>query len=183
MSMLTKKMLVTLSAENYAKFRPMSNFDEANFLYHMASKGGNVLEVGTGPGRSALLMAKAMKDFGVEGQIYTIGWLIDGPEKRAVPRLFAQFPELSANIHHSTQKSEEIFGNYPDGAFDFVYIDGDHSYEGVVKDIQNYKSKVKPGGVMAFHDTDKAEVQRAIDQYLNWTLVAEVSRIKGYSAC
>ena len=35
---------------------------------------------------------------------------------------------------------------------DFVYIDGDHSYEGVKKDIEIYYDKVKKGGIIGGHD-------------------------------
>lgn len=35
---------------------------------------------------------------------------------------------------------------------DFVYIDGNHSYKYVKKDIENYYSKLKEGGVLSGHD-------------------------------
>ena len=35
---------------------------------------------------------------------------------------------------------------------DFLFIDGDHSYEGVRSDFDRYKSLVRPGGIIAFHD-------------------------------
>lgn len=35
---------------------------------------------------------------------------------------------------------------------DFLFIDGDHSYEGVKKDFQVYGKFVKHGGIIAFHD-------------------------------
>jgi hypothetical protein len=35
---------------------------------------------------------------------------------------------------------------------DFLFIDGDHSYFGVMEDLTNYVPKVKPGGVVALHD-------------------------------
>lgn len=41
---------------------------------------------------------------------------------------------------------------YPDESFDFIYIDGDHSYEGVQKDADVAKLKVRPGGILAFND-------------------------------
>lgn len=39
------------------------------------------------------------------------------------------------------------------GPFDFAFIDGDHSYEGVRADWHAYSPLVRPGGIVAFHDT------------------------------
>lgn len=36
---------------------------------------------------------------------------------------------------------------------DFLFIDGDHSYEGVKQDFDMYAPLVRPGGIVAFHDT------------------------------
>lgn len=35
---------------------------------------------------------------------------------------------------------------------DVLFIDGDHSYEGVKQDYEMYRSLVRPGGIIAFHD-------------------------------
>ena len=35
---------------------------------------------------------------------------------------------------------------------DFLFIDGDHTYEGVKKDFEMYSRLVKENGVIAFHD-------------------------------
>ena len=35
---------------------------------------------------------------------------------------------------------------------DFLFIDGDHSYEGVKADYENYGALVRKGGIIAFHD-------------------------------
>tara|TARA_R110000787_G_scaffold113385_1_gene222597 strand:- start:2789 stop:3325 length:537 start_codon:yes stop_codon:yes gene_type:complete len=42
--------------------------------------------------------------------------------------------------------------NVIDESLDFVYIDCDHSYEGVMKDLESWTPKVKKGGVIAGHD-------------------------------
>lgn len=36
--------------------------------------------------------------------------------------------------------------------FDFLFIDGDHEYEGVVQDFVSYYPLVRPGGLIALHD-------------------------------
>lgn len=41
---------------------------------------------------------------------------------------------------------------FPDGFFDFVYIDANHEYRHVRKDIGLWWNKVKLGGVLAGHD-------------------------------
>lgn len=40
----------------------------------------------------------------------------------------------------------------PAKGVDFLFIDGDHSAEGVITDFQAYASFVRPGGLIAFHD-------------------------------
>ena len=39
-----------------------------------------------------------------------------------------------------------------DNKVDFIYIDGDHNYEGVKKDFEMYSPLVRKGGIIAFHD-------------------------------
>ncbi len=49
---------------------------------------------------------------------------------------------------------------------DFLYIDGDHSYEAVVRDVRNFVPFVREAGVVAFHDykPGKDGVRRAVDE-------------------
>jgi predicted O-methyltransferase YrrM len=35
---------------------------------------------------------------------------------------------------------------------DFLFVDGDHSYEGVKRDVEMYSPLVRPGGLVALHD-------------------------------
>ena len=35
---------------------------------------------------------------------------------------------------------------------DFLFIDGDHRYDGVKSDFETYSSLVGPGGIIALHD-------------------------------
>lgn len=45
---------------------------------------------------------------------------------------------------------------------DFLFIDGDHSYEGVKSDYRNYRPLVKPGGFIAFHDIKDTPYHRRL---------------------
>ncbi len=52
--------------------------------------------------------------------------------------------------------TDEMFNKVKDFCpkFDFIFIDGDHSYEGVKKDFEMYKNLLSPRGVIGFHDID-----------------------------
>ena len=47
-----------------------------------------------------------------------------------------------------------VHGLFEDGKYDAVFIDGNHSYEYVKKDLENYLPKVKKGGIVALHDVN-----------------------------
>ena len=56
------------------------------------------------------------------------------------------------NIQTLTMTSDAAADILNEQQFDFVYIDGLHTYEGVKTDIINYLPKVKDGGVIGGHD-------------------------------
>lgn len=51
--------------------------------------------------------------------------------------------------------------------FDFVYIDGDHSYAQVLKDLTHYLPLVTPGGLLAGDDYHYDSVRRAVDEFVS----------------
>jgi predicted O-methyltransferase YrrM len=74
------------------------------------------------------------------------------PNKERSKRVF----ELAQTYHErvgllemTTQAASRVV---PDGEFDFVFIDADHSYEAVKDDIKCWKSKVRRGGWLGGHD-------------------------------
>jgi hypothetical protein len=48
--------------------------------------------------------------------------------------------------------STEMASKFPDGFFDWIYIDTDHSYEVTKAELQAYKHKIKSEGIIAGHD-------------------------------
>lgn len=77
------------------------------------------------------------------------------------------------NIKTIKLTSDDAKDVLKDELFDFIYIDGLHTYEGVKTDIYNYLPLVKKGGVIGGHDyTDSTEykhldgVKKAVDEML-----------------
>ena len=48
--------------------------------------------------------------------------------------------------------SEEAAKIMPDKTLDFCYIDADHSYDGVIQDLELWIPKIKSGGIICGHD-------------------------------
>lgn len=48
--------------------------------------------------------------------------------------------------------STDAAARFPAADFDFVFLDGDHTYAGVSADIAAWLPKVRPGGVLCGHD-------------------------------
>jgi predicted O-methyltransferase YrrM len=59
------------------------------------------------------------------------------------------------------------------GRLDFLFIDGDHSYEGAKADFELYGPLVRPGGLIAFHDLITPRAQQHIQIAPLW---AEIRR-------
>mgnify|MGYP001609893636 CR=1 FL=1 len=49
--------------------------------------------------------------------------------------------------------------------FDFINVDGDHSYEGAYGDLQRVWPLLNPGGLVIVDDTEMVDVKRAIEQF------------------
>ena len=58
---------------------------------------------------------------------------------------------LRADSHQPTSLAE-LKKILPPAGVDFLFIDGDHTYEGVKADFEMYSPLVRKGGLIAFHD-------------------------------
>jgi len=73
-----------------------------------------------------------------------------------------------SNVNIVRRTSEKAAALYQDNYFDFVYIDGDHSYEAVEKDLNMWYNKVKSGGVLCGHDLNNLNgVMEAVTDFIN----------------
>lgn len=87
--------------------------------------------------------------------------------------------------------SSTILSEFPDEYFDWIYIDADHAYEGVCKDIARGYTKVKADGMMVFNDYTNWSVceimpygvARAVNEFCianNWEIVFLALQSFGY---
>jgi len=107
--------------------------------------GRSVFEIGTGLGVSARFMATTayrIVTFDIDPWVHEQVW----------PRL-------------SDQRNVTCVDWVPEGEqFDMVFIDGMHTTEAVLADIEIAQRLLKPGGMIVFHDTNLFSVLEAIRQ-------------------
>ena len=119
---------------------------EAEYLFMIAARAKlGILETGRYNGGSALMMSCANPDV----PIYSIDL---APQNDALLRDLFEKLQVGGNvrlIEGDTQRSK-----YPEiGAFDVLFIDGDHSYEGCTADLENWYDDLVPGGHVLLHDS------------------------------
>ena len=76
---------------------------------------------------------------------------------------------------HKLSTLEELKKLLKNRQIDVLFIDGDHSYEGVKKDFEMYSPLVKKNGIIAFHDIVKVSPDFAPDVEVNkfWNEIKE----------
>jgi len=60
--------------------------------------------------------------------------------------------------------SVEMADQVKDGSLDFIFIDADHSYQGVIRDLAAWVPKLRVGGMLSGHDIHLAGVHRAVSE-------------------
>ena len=75
-------------------------------------------------------------------------------------RGFAKYVHpIVADSHGSIAKGL-VSGALDGDKLDFLFIDGDHTYDGVKADYLDYKEFVRPGGLIGFHDIVDTQYHR-----------------------
>ena len=77
--------------------------------------------------------------------------------------IYAKFPKRAALYKMMTSDAAKVVD---DASLDFVFIDADHSAEGVLRDIEDWEPKVKPGGYVMGHDIDWPTVRDVVSKRL-----------------
>jgi len=117
-----------------------ANYERGILVYSLIKKYkiSSMLEIGFGRGYSTFCAAKAFQDFGIDGKITTID---PNFNESFLNHLAQVFPKSWFDcITFMQGTSRNILPSLSEQKFDFVYIDGDHSYEETKFDWENTKN-------------------------------------------
>ena len=101
-------------------------------------------EVGVFAGEYSRRLCQIIPDL----QLFCIDPWKNMPERYAEAQ--AKLAPYNAKVIRKT--SLDAVREFDDNCLDFVYIDGEHSYESVKEDIEAWTPKVRKGGIVAGHD-------------------------------
>ena len=143
----------------------------------------NILEIGTFLGGTFYTMCKLSNPDGKKISIDCPYVIAPGSEvvKQKHNQIDEYLVKFAKNviIIRDNSKSEECFEKLEKElqgeSLDFIFIDGDHTYDGVKSDFINYKKYLKDGGYIAFHDIDypSSTVSIGCEVYKFWNEVKE----------
>lgn len=115
-----------------------------------------VLEIGTAKGGSFYIWSRYLDSVDNLISLDLPGGKFGGGYDAQKTNIFKQF-STSKNMDFVRQDSHKIstynkIRDISDGSVDFLFIDGDHTYEGVKQDFEMYSELVSDGGIIALHD-------------------------------
>jgi predicted O-methyltransferase YrrM len=119
------------------------------------------MEIGTLKGGSALIVASAMAALGSDGRIFCVD-----PEPRVAPEDWARLESRAQMFRGFSPQILPEVASAAGGPFDLVLIDGDHSYQGAIRDAKGVLPFMSHGGYILFHDAFFADVRKAIDEFV-----------------
>ncbi len=149
-----------ISKKYFGVFGPAQDKEEFIRLLEIfkTKKPERICEIGTANGGTLFCFAKSASDNATIMSIDLPGGEFGGgyPEwKIPIYRAFAKSNQkisLLREDSHKMETLEKVKKILNGEQIDFLFIDGDHSYEGVKKDFEMYGPLVKKGGIVSFHD-------------------------------
>lgn len=69
------------------------------------------------------------------------------------------------------------------GGIDWLFIDGDHTYDGVKFDFETYGPMVPPGGVIALHDIYPSQGDASIEVHRLWREIVQAGYVTRELVC
>lgn len=126
---------------------------EREVLLKYAKNKKLAVEIGVYEGFTTAILASSLHE---EGVLFAIDPFFSGRTGICWSKLIAKqhvkkmrVKDKIKFIEHFSFDAVKIIS----GSFDFIFIDGDHSLEGIERDWNDWANRLMPSGIMALHDT------------------------------
>ena len=169
--MITQRFNANLDwreSDNNKNYQFLGFIHLIDYVGNILSDNSKALEIGSYMGESAKIIAAS----GIFNEVVCID-PFEGEESfnsmfghswDQVETEFKNNTRYFDFINHIKDYSYNVLHEYKDEYFDFAYIDASHSYEDVLKDINDCIRVVKKGGIIAGHDYSWDTVKQAVTE-------------------
>lgn len=166
--------------EKFKNIQGWFDFDDVYNMFVEKINNGIIVEIGCWMGKSTLYLGELIREKSKNIQVYAIDtWEgsdeeahkltianLGGPDKlyEAFKQNISEYSDIIKLIRDDSFYSSFDFNYY---SVDAVYIDADHRYEYVKRDIKTWLPLVKVGGYIGGHDYNRnscMDVARAVDE-------------------
>ena len=144
-------------------------------LYAWANQAATIIELGVRGGNSTCALLAGLERGVISVPSAPEGTLTFRGQLWSVDIEYPQVPDWwNFPFWHFLRANDtdpEAVAFCPDGA-DVLFIDTSHYYPHTLQELRLYVPKVRPGGVVLLHDTDRAEwpdVGKSLDEYCGET--------------
>jgi len=143
---------------HFSTIAPSQVMKEITSLFELVKSENpkTILEIGTDKGGTLYLWCQAAADDATIVSIDLSSRRRYSPKRRELYAKFVKsarqklhFLPFSSHEQSTVEKASALFGGKK---IDYLFIDGDHTYEGVKQDYIMFSPLVKEGGIIAFHD-------------------------------
>jgi hypothetical protein len=132
------------------------------------------IEIGVDEGPTSWWFLKNREDlrlYGVDPYLeyndwYPGGFISQDSNNTKFQKMKERLKPFGDRWKHYRLTSDDALPLFEDNSYDFIFIDGLHEYDQVLKDCRNYWPKIKKGGVFSGHDYKViAGVGKAVDEF------------------
>lgn len=162
------KLSLFYSSENKI-FTHLTQQEKLQLVKLAAGVDGNVfLEIGSYLGASSCFIAEGIRNSSNSGSLYCVDTWENDAMSEGKRNTYDDFLHNTSKCRQLITvlrgHSIEVAESFPN-KIDFIFFDGDHSYEGIKADFNAWFPKLSDGALMVFHDVGWAEgVQKVIEQ-------------------
>jgi hypothetical protein len=166
--------------KKYTDIEGWCDFEDLYLEYaNQLNESSTFVEVGVWKGRSICFLGQALKALNKSPKIFAIDTFkgsdnepihkdaIDkcGGDTLSIFRDNLKDLNLSDSISIMQEESIEASKQFSDNSIDIIFIDSNHSYESVTRDLNAWYSKVKVGGIISGHDFLWKSVENAVREF------------------
>jgi predicted O-methyltransferase YrrM len=153
-----KEIVTTATFKEVARHDWNSEVDVCEFIGALIkmNKSVNVLEIGVFEGETSVKMIEALpyggKYTGIDINNY----------------LKYDLKSFGTEVEFIIGESIKVMQSMKPNSFDFIFVDGDHSWANILPEFKEVERVMAKGGIIAYHDTIHIADVKKLMQYANY---------------